>query len=199
MEKTVAEAFVQNIQHNQTTKVTINGEDCRIDNGIKETVEKLNFKYNIRTSSSCSGILREHYNMENISEEVPYEELKNVYGLPPRGYMLMKSPTLFTDSFMHNFFKDNVEVDTDFYKELTTSLDVLSPKHMKRDIQWKIDIGGSSSVSWQQMHKRDIEYIFELTMQSRRNIVMESDSYQQYDLAIEKAISGLEETFDTVL
>lgn len=70
---------------------------------------------------------------------------------------------------------------------------------MKRDTQWKIDIGGSSSVSWQRMHKRDIEYIFDLTMQSRRNIVMESDSYQQYDLAIEKAVSGLEETFDTVL
>lgn len=184
--KKVAETFLQNIQHDQTTGVTIDGKEFNIDNGIEEIVKKLNFGYGIKTRSSCSGILGEHYNIEKIEQQAPYEELKSVYAQPPRGYMLMKSPFLSTESFMHSFSKDKVEVETDFYRELGTSLDVPPPKHMKRSIQWKVDVGGSSPVEWENVEEKEIRYRFSLTLQTRRNIIMSCSSYQEYNLTIRK-------------
>lgn len=197
--KEAAEAFQRNMQHNQTTDVTINDKKFEVDNGIKGIVEKLNFEYDIKTFSSCSGILEEHYNIDRIEEQAPYKELKSVYGQPPRGYMLLKRPFLSTESFMHSFSKDKVEVETDFYRELGTSLDVPPSQHMKRSIQWKVDVGGSYPVEWENVEQRKILYRFGLTLQSRRNIVMSCSSYQEYDLTIRKAIEGLEESFDAVL
>lgn len=196
--KDVSETFVENIQHDKTTDVTINGETYEIDNGIQEIVQKLNYEYEIRTLSSCSGILSEHFNMQKVEQKVSYEELKNVYGRPPRGYMLMKRPFLRTESFMHSFSEEKTEVDTDFYRQLMPSLSVSPPQHMKTDIEWKVNVGSNYTMDWQNIDERDITYRFELTLPSRRNIIMECESYDEHELAIKKALKGLEEAITAV-
>lgn len=197
--KQVSKIFHQNIKERDTSVVKINGEDYRIDNSIEQIVRILNSKYDVNTTSSCSGVLSEHYKLDNIEDKVSYAELKNLYGRPPRGYMLMKRPILFTDSFLHGDFSNNsVEVDTKFYGELIPSLSISPPPHMKRDIQWKVDVGEFSG-DWQDGNKKDVEYTFQLTLASRRNIIMECQSYQQYDSAIKKSLNGLEEAIDKVL
>lgn len=197
--KQVAKLFHQNIKERDVSEIKINGENYKIDNSIEQTVRKLNSKYDVRTSSSCSGVLSEHYKLGNIKDKVSFEDLKNVYGRPPRGYMLMKRPILFTDSFLHCDFSNNsVKINTKFYEKLIPSLSISSPQYMKRDIQWKVDVGEFSGDS-QWKDKEDVEYIFQLTLASRRNIVMECESYQQYDEAIKKSLNGLEEAIIKLL
>lgn len=199
MNKTeIAEYFQHNIleRENRETKGIEELNLSFIDSGISDIVKMLNVKYNIDTFSSCSGILSEHYNIEKIKQNVPYRELKNNYGCPPNGYMLMKRPILSTESFMHSGFKtDQVTVESEFYSVLKPNIiRVKVPDPVKR-ISWKVSVGDEANFN----NPEFVGYFFQLTLPTRRRIVNMTDSYEQYDSFIKKCIVILQNALEKSL
>lgn len=178
--------------------VTIDGEGVKIDKSMVSLIKMMNNKFDITTRSCCSGVLSEHIDLDKFSEKVAIDDIKVEYGRPPNGYMLQKRPLLITDTFLHNFsaVEKEVEVAPQFYTMLSNNLSVEFSEN-PHTVDWKIDIRTEVDLSDEPFNHTD--YVFELTLQSKRALVMNSDTYKEYDRRVRKCIQHLEKVIEDTL
>lgn len=158
--------------------------DVWIDKGMSSLITSMNFDANILTEECCSGMFRDHYNLDILTQEIPYNELKsemygNMYSIP------RYRPFLSCEPFMHSFEDDGrvvIKDAEDFYVYFVGSDLNIDVDGFERSISWDISV-----------EPRIPSYNFVLPIKERYRVLHGVKDYDEYDSALSDLIQGLED------
>ena len=156
--------------------------DVWIDQGMSSLIERVNLDSGILTRECCSGLLRDHYDLETLRQDITYNELKsechgNLYQTP------RCRPFLSCEPFMHSF-KDNGKVSIEDAEEFYVNF-------VGGDLNIDVD-GFEKYISWDvSVEPRIPSYNFVLPIKERYKVLHGVEDYDEYDSVLVDLIEGL--------
>lgn len=158
--------------------------DAYIDSDIADLVRTVN-ECGVTTFESCSGTFSDHYDVESLRDEVSFGEVSS--WMTRNDYVSTRLPWAFlsTAPFMHSFQDDGsvvIEDADEFYVYFPSELSVQPNDLTEKYLSWQIDV-----------ESRYPSYAFSVPMKVHRRMLMESDSFEEFDGFQRELISGLEE------
>lgn len=163
---------------------TDRGKDRGVDPSMTPLVDFLNNNgYN--TIACCSGVLDEHYNLDNMREEVTIEEF--TYYINNTETSVIRQPWVRIEPRYHNMSaEDNIKVDQQYFD-------------MKKSLKYTTYIGDESCSGSYWELKTEIEsegllYTISFSKDVCNTTLHRSDTYKEYDKFIRQAIQTLLES-----
>lgn len=155
--------------------------DTQVDKSISETIKKFN-NNNVITESCCSGILQEHYTLDSLKENIPYENCDDI----------LIEPFVHTKATFHKKINDKYQYSEEYYL-ISRDLTRVSVYHNNKNFNVRITLD--------YMHKsEDSEetsvYLFYIEQPELIQIRKKCNNYKEYDFVIKKYVDKLGEIID---
>ncbi len=163
-------------------------EGVHVDEGMKDLVRELNYENDITTIETCSGKFSDHYNVDKLNEELPYNKLKKNFDLCSDEWLIPGQAFLAMEPIMHHEInEDVVEVDREYYDNFKNNLRTNFEKDGDFYLEWRLN--------------PDIPYSYDFILDSMNSIrlINYSNSYVEFDELLQVAINDLKNTITKTL
>lgn len=163
-----------------------NKEYVYVDNSIADAVKRLNEIGDIVTTSSCSGVFKDHYNMSMLRMQLSYSDLLESIDLTVKN---LRTPVLAIEPYYHKETKRGYEVSEEFYRmKEEIGNDTYDVKNQK-EFSWSL----STSLNSISEDRSKLVYTFRPSTNTFAQSLRLSESYEEMDDNISSCIDNLEE------
>lgn len=158
---------------------TNSGKDRGVEPSMIPVVDFLN-NNGYDTIACCSGVLEEHYNINQMKEKVPIQKFTDY--INNANYPIIRQPWIRIEPLYHNISKDSIEMDPEYF-DLKNSVSYYSTQigDTKCGPYWEIKVEIDSRPLYTMTFMKDV----------CNTRLHKSDTYEEYDTFVRQSIQTL--------